>query len=67
MKTVTASDRRVQNYKSAPSKDFKDADGRGIPGQTDLQLDDSFPDCAGFTLYRMAPGTSSQPHEHTCV
>jgi anti-sigma factor ChrR (cupin superfamily) len=31
-----------------------------------VQFDDTFPEGAGFTLYRMAPGSSSQPHEHTC-
>lgn len=30
-----------------------------------MQFDDTFPEGAGFILYRMAPGSSSQPHEHT--
>jgi anti-sigma factor ChrR (cupin superfamily) len=66
MKSITKAERAVHNYKSAPYKDYVDADGRTIPGQSYLQLDDTFPEGAGFTLYRMAPGTSSQPHEHTC-
>jgi uncharacterized cupin superfamily protein len=40
--------------------------GGQCPGQSYVQLDDTFPKGAGFTLYRMAPGSSSQPHEHTC-
>jgi len=42
------------------------ADSREIEGQTYLQLDETFPEGAGFHIYRMAAGSSSQPHEHTC-
>jgi anti-sigma factor ChrR (cupin superfamily) len=66
MKTITPQERIVHNYKTAPYKAYIDADGREIPGQSYVQLDDTFPLGAGFTLYRMAPGSSSQPHEHTC-
>jgi anti-sigma factor ChrR (cupin superfamily) len=66
MKTIDANHRTVCNYKTAKFKDYVDADGRIIPGQSYVQLDHTFPEGAGFTLYRMAPGTSSQPHEHTC-
>ena len=59
-------ERLVCNVKSANFKDYVDADGRTVPGQSFLQWDDTFPEGAGFTIYRMAPGSSSQPHEHTC-
>ena len=66
MKKIEATERIVANYKTAPYKNYIDADGREIPGQSFVQFDDTFPEGAGFTLYRMAPGSSSQPHEHTC-
>jgi len=66
MKKVATDDRIVCNFRTAPFKPYVDADGREVPGQSYLQLDDTFPEGAGFTLYRMAPGSSSQPHEHTC-
>lgn len=66
MKPVSPNERIVHNYKTAPFKAYLDADGRQIPGQSFVQLDDTFPEGAGFTLYKMEPGSSSQPHEHTC-
>ena len=66
MKQITPTERIVHNYKTAPYRSYVDADGREVPGQSFVQLDETFPEGAGFTLYRMAPGSSSQPHEHTC-
>ena len=66
MKRIKDDERVVYNYKNAPYRAYVDANGRQSPGQSFLQLDDTFPEGAGFTLYRMAPGSSSQPHEHTC-
>jgi mannose-6-phosphate isomerase-like protein (cupin superfamily) len=66
MKAITSHDRMVCNIKTADYKTYVDADGRVVPGQSYLQWDDTFPEGAGFTIYRMAPGSSSQPHEHTC-
>lgn len=66
MKKIEQHERIVHNFKAAPFVPYTDADGRVIPGQSYLQLDETFPTGAGFTLYRMAPGSSSQPHEHTC-
>lgn len=40
--------------------------GREMPGESFLQLDDTFPAGAGFYIYRMAPGVATIPHEHTC-
>jgi anti-sigma factor ChrR (cupin superfamily) len=66
MKAIAEQDRIVHNFRTAPYKRYVDADGREIPGQSYVQLDETFPEGAGFTLYRMDPGSSSQPHEHTC-
>ena len=65
-KAIETADRLVRNVKTAEFQTYADADGREAPGQSYLQLDDTFPAGAGLTLYRMAPGSSSQPHEHTC-
>jgi anti-sigma factor ChrR (cupin superfamily) len=64
LKPIQASDRRVVNLAKATFEPFT-ADGREVPGQSFLQLDDSQPPGVGFHIYRMAPGSSSQPHEHT--
>jgi quercetin dioxygenase-like cupin family protein len=66
MKLITSPERLVTNIKSAKFKAFADSSGKEVPGQSYLQWDDTFPEGAGFTIYRMAPGSSSQPHEHTC-
>jgi mannose-6-phosphate isomerase-like protein (cupin superfamily) len=65
MRAIEDSERVVVNINGAQFRPFE-ADGREVPGQTYLQLDDGFPQGCGFHIYRMAPGTSSQPHEHTC-
>jgi len=65
MKNIGKSERMVVNIKTAAFKPFV-IDGKEIPGQSFLQLDDTFPEGAGFQIYKMAPGSSSQPHEHTC-
>ncbi|MBI2719744.1 MAG: cupin domain-containing protein [Rhizobiales bacterium] len=65
IKEIGASDRKVINIRSATFKKYL-ADGREVPGQSYLQLDETFPEGAGFTIYRMEPESSSQPHEHTC-
>ncbi len=64
MKPIQPGERRVVNIAEASFLPFK-ADGREVPGQSFLQLDDSQPRGVGFHIYRMAPGSSSQPHEHT--
>jgi len=45
---------------------FFETDGAVIPGQSYLQFDETFDPGTGFHVYRMAPGSHSQPHEHTC-
>lgn len=66
MKPIDSSDRIVVNIGEAAFTPFT-VDGKELAGQSVLQLDDSFPPGVGFHIYRMAPGTSSQPHEHTCA
>jgi hypothetical protein len=65
MRKVEKTDRLVVNINSAAFKPFV-TDGKPIEGQSFLQLDDSFPEGTGFHIYRMSPGSRSQPHEHTC-
>jgi anti-sigma factor ChrR (cupin superfamily) len=64
MKPIQPTERRVVNIAKAKFKSFT-AEGREIPGQSFLQLDDCQPPGVGFHIYRMAPGSASQPHEHT--
>ena len=65
MKNIGKNERLVANIKTAAFRPFV-IDGREIPGQSFLQLDDTFPEGTGFHIYKMAPGSSSQPHEHSC-
>jgi len=65
MKSIGKSERMVANIKTAAFKPLV-MDGKEIAGQSFLQFDDTFPEATGFHIYRMAPGSSSQPHEHTC-
>lgn len=64
MKPIAPPDRLVVNVAEADFSPFL-ADGEEVPGQSYLQLDDTFPPGTGFHIYRMAPGSRSQPHEHT--
>jgi hypothetical protein len=65
MKKIQKDERLVANIATAEFKPFI-AEGKEIPGQSYLQFDDTFPEGTGFHIYRMAPGSTSQPHEHTC-
>jgi anti-sigma factor ChrR (cupin superfamily) len=64
VKPIAERDRLVVNLVEAQFSPFL-ADGVAVPGQSYLQLDPSFPPGVGFHIYRMAPGSRSQPHEHT--
>lgn len=64
MRKVEKAERLVVNIHRADFRPFV-IDGQPVEGQSFLQLDDSFPEGTGFHIYRMAPGSSSQPHEHT--
>ncbi len=65
MKPIAPADRQVANIQSATYKTFV-IDGQEVSGHSYLQFDDTFAEGTGFTIYRMAPGASSIPHEHTC-
>jgi mannose-6-phosphate isomerase-like protein (cupin superfamily) len=62
---IKPSDRIVKNVHRDGFAPFL-VDGAALPGQSILQLDDTFPEGCGFHIYRMAAGTGSQPHRHTC-
>ena len=64
MRKVEKAERLVVNIHTSAFKPFV-IDGQPVAGQSYLQLDNSFPEGTGFHIYRMAPGSSSQPHEHT--
>jgi anti-sigma factor ChrR (cupin superfamily) len=66
MEQIRSSERVVLNIRKAQFKPYIDEEGHTLPGQTYLQLDDTFPQGAGFTIYKMEPGSQTQPHEHTC-
>ena len=65
MKSIGKNERLVANINSAVFKPFV-INGTEIPVQSFLQLDDTFPEGTGFHIYKMAPNSSSQPHEHSC-
>lgn len=65
MRKIAPADRIVVNIAKAAFKPFI-AEGKPVAGQSFLQLDETFPEGSGFHIYKMAPGTRSQPHEHTC-
>jgi len=61
MKPIPAADRRVANIHDA---DYPRWEGGENPAEY-LQLNPSRDPCTGFHIYRMAPGTRSDAHEHT--
>jgi hypothetical protein len=65
MRKMEKSERIVVNINTTPFKPFL-VDGKPLIGQSFLQLDDTFLPGTGFHIYRMEPGSCSQPHEHTC-
>jgi quercetin dioxygenase-like cupin family protein len=66
VRKIETADRLVVNIREAAFKPFV-TEGQEVKGHSFLQLDESFPEGVGFHIYRMAPGTWSQPHEHTCA
>lgn len=63
MKKIDKSDRRVQNIHQNEFIPLIRTDGTES-GESVLQLNDN-PRAVGFHVYKMQPGTSSEPHEHT--
>jgi anti-sigma factor ChrR (cupin superfamily) len=65
MQKIAESERVVLNIRKTAFTPYIDEQGNTLPGQTYLQLDDTFAPGAGFTIYKMEPGSQTQPHEHT--
>ncbi len=59
---IAPGDRRVANIETA---EFTPWESEENPGTDYLQLDPTRPPGTGFHIYRMGPGTQSDPHEHT--
>ena len=62
MKPVQAGDRLIANINQADYEDFVNEDG-DVDGSV-LQLNRGVPLGTGFHVYKMAPGTTTIPHEH---
>ena len=63
MKEISQTQRRVENINTAQFTPWIREDGT-VTGESVLQLNDH-PKATGFHVYKMQPGTQSQPHEHT--
>jgi len=61
MKPIAKEDRRVANIHEATYTPWESEEN---PGTDYLQLNDEKPPGTGFHIYRMAPGTRSDAHEH---
>ncbi len=65
MKSINKHDRVVANIHNAEFKPFS-MDSNTSDGETYLSLDTNCAPGCGFHIYRMAQGTTTTPHEHTC-
>jgi quercetin dioxygenase-like cupin family protein len=63
MKPIQPDERRVVNIYASQYKPWINADGSDS-GTSILTLNEELPFGTGFHVYKMAPGTSSEPHEH---
>ncbi|MEL7543293.1 MAG: cupin domain-containing protein [Pseudomonadota bacterium] len=64
MKPIADGDRRVANIYDDAFVPFVDDTGP-CDGETVLQVNAHAAPGVGFHVYRMAPGTTTTPHEHT--
>ena len=64
MDPIAKEDQRVVNIRQAAFEPWINADGTDS-GTATLQLASAQPQGVGFHVYRMAPGSRSEPHEHT--
>ena len=55
LKLVGTSDHIVRDIRTASFQKYQDADGNLVLGQSYLQLGDTFPTGADFTMCRMEP------------
>ncbi len=65
MERIGTEDRRVANIYQTPFKPFYDDNGTPSNGEDVLQINAHDKPGVGFHVYRMAPGTTTTPHEHT--
>ncbi len=63
MKPIKPDERRVVNINSGGYKSWVNADGSDS-GTSVLTLNEDLPLGTGFHVYKMAPGSSSEAHEH---
>ena len=63
MKPINAHDRRVVNLKDAVFTPY-DPEKTGEQGTSFLNLNPDMEQGIGFYIYRMAPGSYSNPHRH---
>lgn len=61
MQPIADKDRRVVNIREAR---FTPWESETNPGTSYLQLDTSRPPGVGFYIYRMEPGSETNPHRH---
>ncbi len=64
MKSVSNDERRIVNIYNAEFKPWLMEDS-SESGQSLLQLNDTNQDGVGFHVFRMEPGTTTEPHHHT--
>lgn len=62
MQPIAKADRKVANIKTGKFMPFE---SETSIGQSVLQVDEDAPVGVGFHVYRMDPGTTTTPHEHT--
>jgi quercetin dioxygenase-like cupin family protein len=65
LKDIKQRDRRVVNIHTHAFEPFCDAKGTPSVGEDILQINAHSQPGVGFHVYRMAPGTTTTPHEHT--
>lgn len=65
MRKIEQHERRVANIHRDAFEPFM-SKGEPCDGQSLLQLENNAPHGTGFHIYRMDPGTTTTPHEHSC-
>ena len=63
LKPVDPTKRHVVNINTTPFEPMLQSDGRHA-GESALQLGEERKLASGFHVYRMAPGTQTEPHAH---
>ena len=66
MKPVDEHDRQILNIYRDQFTPYPSDNPAATSGESYLQLDVHQPQGYGFHVYKMAPGTTTTPHEHNC-